>query len=134
MGVDSADWPYTYFSREEMACKCGCGGTPRHEFMLWLDELRGLYANPIHVSSGFRCPAYNALIALTGRNGPHTLGLAADILVYGGHVHKLMKLALAKGATGIGLHQKGDYRHRYLHVDIIPVTDNDHPRPWIWTY
>lgn len=131
--MDSA-WPYTYFTTKEMRCKCGCGGLPRHEFMLWLDELRGIYDKPIHVSSGYRCPAYNALITLTGRNGPHTLGLAVDILVYGSAAHELAWLAMSRGATGVGFNQKGAYRQRYLHLDTIPATDNAHPRPWIWTY
>lgn len=43
-----------------------------------LDELRRLYANPIFITSGYRCPALNK--AVGGKpNSQHVKGQAADI-------------------------------------------------------
>jgi hypothetical protein len=71
-------------------------------------------------------------VSTTGFDGPHTTGKAADILVYGEDALLLLKLALARGFTGIGISQKGDIHSRFIHLDIL--AQPDYPRPFLWSY
>lgn len=127
------DWPYPNFSKKEMQCRCGCGMLPEATFMEKLQHLRNEYGRSMLITSGARCVRYNAVVSSTGNNGPHTTGLAADVLVHGSQAHTLLKLALKHYFTGIGLRQNGAYNSRFMHLDIIE-NSNNHPRPWIWTY
>jgi len=47
-----------------------------------LEEVRALFASPIIISSGYRCPTVNARVG-GGRNSQHISGLAADFTVIG---------------------------------------------------
>jgi uncharacterized protein YcbK (DUF882 family) len=124
---------YKYFSEDEMACKCGCGGLPKHRLMLMLDTLRHMHGKVLIVSSGFRCPAHNIKVAGTGAKGPHTTGLAVDIRTSGRDLFDLMEHVFELSFTGIGFKQHGLWASRYIHLDIIPA-GRDYPRPSIWTY
>lgn len=131
------DWPYKYFSKDEMRCRCGeCDGLPRAEFMAILERIREAIGVPLVVSSGYRCPKYNSHVSTTGENGPHVMGLAADIQAYGVRAFYLVETAIEFGMTGIGLQQRQvtPYGARFVHIDCVPVTDQVHPRPWIWSY
>src|SRR5690606_42128115 len=65
-------------------CKCGCGRNEiQEELVDKLDKLRGIMRIPFRITSGFRCPVHNEKVSSTGRNGPHTTGFAADILLSG---------------------------------------------------
>lgn len=97
-----------------------------------LELMRTEAAFPFVVTSGFRCPEYNAKVSSTGLDGPHTTGLAVDLAVRGSHAFLLTKLAIKHGMTGIGVSQKGD--GRFLHFDSIQPGDKKHLRPWIWSY
>ena len=127
------DWNYPYFTKKEMECSCGCGGLPRPEFMEMLVKIREKASFPFIISSGFRCGPYNAKVSDTGINGPHTLGLACDILVFGDRAYRLIYLAIQYGITGIGIQQKGNKMTRFIHLDSIEP-GGMHPRPWIWSY
>jgi len=83
------------------------------------------------VSSGARCPKYNALVSSSGEEGPHTTGNASDFLISRAPANKLLKLALINGFTGIGIKQHGS--SRFIHLDTL---DNGPgcPRPTIWSY
>ena len=123
-----------YFSDREVACKCGkCDGKNHMDdiFMSRLDSLRAVYGAPIYLTSAYRCPAYNAEISSTGANGPHTTGMAVDIMVSGQHAHRIVKLAMAAGFTGIGVKQSGEYSSRFIHLDTLPMGNT---RPRIWSY
>lgn len=124
---------YKHFSEEEMKCKCGCGGLPKHSFMVKLDELREGLGFPLIVSSGFRCPFYNLAVSATGLTGPHTTGLAADIVIFGNRALKLIVAAVVMGMTGIGVKQKGSHSSRFIHLDCL-ADSLEHPRPWPWSY
>ena len=69
------------FTREEFACKCGCGqDTVDVELVGILQTLRQHFSQPITITSGNRCEAYNAKIG--GAKGSlHLTGRAADIVV-----------------------------------------------------
>ena len=118
---------YKYFSVSEMACKCGCGGLPRHSFMLLMEELRQQAGFPMSVSSGFRCPEYNAAL---GGGPTHPLGLASDIRISGSQAAILVGLAYQIGFMGVGVKQHGPRKGRFIHLD---SWDSDQ-RPMIWSY
>jgi len=122
-----------YFKPDEFACP-HCGKVHIDpELVEKLDEIRYIYGKPITISSGYRCPEYNAKISTTGFAGPHTTGKAVDIPCYGEDALLLLTLALDHGFTGIGVKQKGDHKKRFLHLDICTRADGL-PRPMIWSY
>lgn len=73
----------THFSRQEFACRCGCGRDTVDAMLLSvLQWLRYEMNSAIAISSGFRCDEYNELVQ--GRPGSwHTVGRASDIVVVG---------------------------------------------------
>lgn len=126
------------FSEDEVKCKCGeCSGLPegkeRLDFFMhsldMLQEIRDEYGRPIRLSSAYRCPAYNDRVSRTGRTGPHTLA-AFDIKASAKEAHKIVKIALQKNVTGLGISQKGNHSSRFIHVDWL----HSGKRPWIWSY
>jgi len=121
-----------HFTVAEMACSC-CGDAPMDPgFMAQLEALRLEYGQPMVISSGYRCPAYNVRVASTGASGPHTTGRAADVLVSGPGAYTLLRLALAHGFTGIGIKQHGRHTKRFMHLDNLNGTLR--PQPCIWSY
>jgi uncharacterized protein YcbK (DUF882 family) len=126
-------WAYKYFTQREMTCKCGCGGLPKDSFMEQLEALREDIGFGLKINSGFRCDVYNRKVADSGFKGPHVLGLAADIGIYGEKAYRLLSYAIKHGFIGIGVAQKGPESSRYIHLDTCR-DDDSHPRPWIWSY
>ena len=120
-----------HFSKSELACRCGCGMLPKQDFMDKVEGLRVLYDKPMPVNSAARCPAWNAQVSSTGLNGPHTTGRAIDTEVSRGEAYALLRLALERGFTGIGVNQKGN--KRFMHIDDLPDAPGQ-PRPTIWSY
>jgi zinc D-Ala-D-Ala carboxypeptidase len=121
-----------YFKLAEFECHCGCGRVEMDPaFLDKLDALRAHHGQPLTVSSGYRCPSYNAKVSTTGPTGPHTTGKAADLLVDRGEAYRVLGIALDMGFTGIGIQQKG--HTRYLHLDTVPDAPGQ-PRPTIWSY
>lgn len=136
--LDWSRWPN--FSEDEFRCRghakglCSCGGTAAMDpgFMDRLQAMRSKTLEPFIVTSGYRCPDYNAAIAKTGRNGPHTTGRAVDLLCNGPRAHDILQLAALEGMTGIGVAQRGDHGSRFLHLDDLPA--GNYPRPGLWSY
>lgn len=126
-------WNYPYFTEKEMSCNCGCGGLPQDSFMQILVTMREEAGFPFIISSGYRCPVYNSQVSDSGFTGPHTLGLAADVRLYGERALKFIAIALKHGMTGIGVGQKGEFRSRYIHTDCVKP-GGSYPRPTIWSY
>lgn len=125
------DWSrYPNFSESEFACS-HCGKAEMDPgFLNKLQRLRDRYGKPIVVTSGYRCPEYNDEISSTGRDGPHTTGMAVDINVGGTNGHRLLYFALLEGFSGIGVNQKGAQDERFIHLDTLSKP----PRPNIWSY
>lgn len=101
-----------------------------------MDRLQALRARldfPLIINSAYRSPSYNATVAKTGRNGPHTTARAFDIQIYGARALELERLAPAYGFTGIGDKQHGPHNKRMVHIDDLPDGPGC-PRPWKWTY
>lgn len=116
-----------HFSDAELTCKCGCGMLPQQTAVDRLELLRGSCGFPFPVTSGARCPTYNASVSSTGEDGPHTTGRAFDIAVSHEQAYILVKRALEVGYTGIGVSQKGN--SRFIHLDDLALG-----RPRIWSY
>lgn len=127
------DWAeYPNFSRAEFAC-AHCGRAEMQpDFVYRLQELRDKYGKPLRITSGYRCPEYNAQISSTGKDGPHTTGRAVDIAISRGEAYSLLRLAITMGFTGIGFAQKGS--GRFLHLDDLLRHETAGPRPTIWSY
>lgn len=72
-----------HFSRNEFACRCGCGTADvAPELVDVLEDVRAHFGVPVAVNSGRRCPAHNA--ACNGAPASqHLNGTAADIVVKG---------------------------------------------------
>lgn len=126
------DSPWQYFTMEELTCHCGCGEMKMNDgFMQKVVTLRHSLNFPFNVTSGYRCPEYNATISKTGRDGPHTTGHALDIEVRGSEALDLIGAMRSHNMTGLGVKQHG--RSRFVHIDDLPPT-NKRPRPWVWSY
>lgn len=119
------------FADKELACKCGCGMLPAHDFMLKVERVRVRFGKPMPVASGARCPSHNARESHTGDDGPHTTGRALDVAIRGADALTLVSILLEEGFTGIGVSQKGE--SRFLHFDDLPANEK-RPRPYLWSY
>ena len=118
-----ADMITPNFSKSEMASRCGCGIFEMDdEFMRMLQELRNQMNGPLRVTSARRCDTHNHEVstAKNKKNGVHTLGQAADVLISGERAMLLFEKARHIGFSGIGLSQKGDHTSRFVHLDTKP--------------
>lgn len=117
-----------YFNAGEFACSHCAKNLISPDLLTELDELRHICGFPFVISSGYRCPDHNARVSSTGRNGPHTTGLAADIAVSHENAVTILEHALQNQAfTGIGVQQKGS--GRFIHLDMVA-----RPTRTIWSY
>lgn len=110
-------WKWLHFTPAEVECRCGCAGLPEEYLLAKLETIRALVKRPLIISSAYRCAQHNAAISTTGASGPHTTGLAVDILASGALAADVVYSALLLGAMGIGVHQKGPIAQRFVHVD-----------------
>lgn len=118
------------FSDLELRCSC-CGENKMDpSFLVRLQDIREIFGVPMHISSAYRCPAWNTRKSKSGANGPHTTGRAVDVLVSGNDALRLIRIALERGITGVGVSQKGEYTDRFLHIDDL----TDGIRPHTWSY
>jgi zinc D-Ala-D-Ala carboxypeptidase len=123
-----------HFKEAEFTCHCGCGKADMEPtFMIWLDGLRRDLRRPMVVTSGYRCPEYNAKVSSTGLDGPHTKGKAADIGMSGAAAFFLVSLAMQRGVQGVGVKQHGPHERRFIHLDTLHH-DEAGTRPWVWSY
>lgn len=122
---------WRHFVIDEFACRhCGVNLID-HQFVTELDDLRQAVGFALPVSSGYRCPVYNAQVSKTGTTGPHTTGRAVDLVVSHAQALKVVRVASIMGFTGIGVQQKGT--GRFIHLDNLPNAPGQ-PRPTIWSY
>ena len=80
-----------------------------------------IYDQPIHVISGYRCPATNAMLAArsqrVAKNSYHMAGMAIDIRLPGRPLAALRDAAIVLGLGGVGYYPESDF----VHVDTGPV-------------
>lgn len=103
-----------YFSAEELACKCGCGGTTNNPYLLaGLDRIREAIGGPLYVSCAYRCQAHNDSIPGSVPNSQHVDGSAADVLQPDGMSFGEFKWYVEEysGADGIGLYPYDGFIH-----------------------
>lgn len=121
---------WNYFKIEEFACNC-CQSCIIDEYMVnRLDLVRAELGFPLVVRSGYRCPEHNQRVSTTGPRGPHTTGCAVDIAVSGERAQRLIRVALQREFTGIGVKQHGEHARRFIHLDTL----TEGTRPTIWSY
>lgn len=115
--------PDSYFTTEELACRCGCGfgSTERDidkDLIESLNMMRVLYGKPMVVTSGARCKYYNGQIGGLPDSAhlPHLITAqcrAVDISVRSSYDrYELMRIALNVGITRFGLGPD------FLHLDV----------------
>ncbi len=79
------------------------------------------FAQPIHVTSGYRSPRTNAAARRrnphVARNSYHMQGKAVDIRVPGFSLSKLRRAAIELKAGGVGTYPRASF----LHLDVGPV-------------
>lgn len=76
-------WPTPYFTRNEFACKCGCGfNTIDYEVIIACHAIREFFDRPVKITSACRCEAHNKAVGGSAAS-QHLLGRAADIQVEG---------------------------------------------------
>ena len=102
---------FRYFTREEFACRCGCGRNEiPDEFIHDLDKLREGCGFPLVVNSGWRCENHPKE-AVKVRPGEHNRA-AADLRAKNGRqLYVIQEQAFALGFNGIAA---GD---GFVHVD-----------------
>lgn len=126
--------PWEFFDLSELKCKCGqCNSTGLEmsdSFMQMMVAIREKLGFPLNVSSAYRCPHYNNIVAETGLNGPHTTGKALDIVLRGEPALRLIGAAIDAGMMGVGVSQKT--YDRFIHLDMCESPQ--YPRPNIWSY
>jgi zinc D-Ala-D-Ala carboxypeptidase len=125
--------PWRFFSREELRCRCGCGGGWKDMdpgFMASVSRLRRELGFAFHVSSAYRCLMRDVN---SGGHGAHVTGCAIDIAISGPKAYELVSMAAARGFRRIGINQRGPHDERFIHLDMLTKTDG-YPCPRIWTY
>ena len=79
------------------------------------------YAGRIHVISGYRCPATNAMLAArspkVSKTSFHMRGMAIDIRLPGRPLPEVRDAAILLGIGGVGFYPESDF----VHVDTGPV-------------
>ena len=131
---------YSYFSNNELKCKCGkCNTDEKAMSVIFMERLIALreYLNfPFIVTSGVRCLDHQmavSTITVKLNEAPHVLGRGIDIQVFGRQALSIISHAADFGFTGIGIQQKGGIISRFIHLDNLPANDHRN-RPWVWTY
>jgi uncharacterized protein YcbK (DUF882 family) len=100
------------FMTWEFRCQC-CREVLVDETLInVLEELRELAGGPLHVTSGYRCPAHNKDVG-GSKNSYHMKGMAADIYCETMNPKDVACCAeTVQAIRGIGV-----YRH-FTHVDV----------------
>lgn len=127
------DWDkYPNFSAKELACKhCGADGI-RPEMMEILQSIRNEFDKPIFLSSGFRCVKH-PVEQEKATPGEHAHGLAVDILCHSEKALDIIKMAQARDVRRIGIHQKGNFNGRFVHLGLADKYNLSFPVA-LWTY
>lgn len=102
-----------HFTEAELSCRCGCGSMDlKPRLLKALGRLRVAYGEPIIITSGYRCEAYNKKIK-GSQDSQHCLGLAVDVGIAASvNRYRLISCALALGFRGVGIDPA------FIHLDM----------------
>lgn len=118
--MSEINWPkyHPYFKPQEFACKeTGVHGV-KPELLDLLLTLRLDWGRAMTITSGYRSPKHS-LEKRKAAPGPHTTGLACDVVINpGADVWDFVALAMKHGFTGIGISQRAG-RPRFVHIDLL---------------
>ncbi len=126
---EPGDWKESWenFKPKELSCS-HCKQLMIHAgLMNLLQKARGVLG-PLSISSGYRCPAHNAVISSTGKTGPHTTGMAVDILTSNSQERKQLIDYFANKVTGLGIAKS------FIHIDLLTAEEGFEVRPNCWIY
>lgn len=118
-----------YFKPSEFACKCGSptcrakSSTVKAELLDRLNTLRARVGRPLIVTSGLRCPEYNAQVGGVG-DSEHTTGEAADIAAPSSRERYELLL------VGLGLFNRVGVGKTFIHFGISTTLAPD----VVWLY
>lgn len=125
--MDPENWKHIeHFSRESFECPCCKEGPEKmdSEMISDLDAAREAAGIPFVVTSGYRCPEYNAEVGAISSSA-HVRGYAVDIACGGSRSrHKIVTALKRQGFTRIGVAKD------FVHVD----SDPDKPAKVMWVY
>ena len=112
-----------WFTRDEFACKCGCGyNTVDADLLSIANRIRNHYNAPVTVTSGCRCIRYNREVGgaepdyfdgepVFGTGSQHIWARAMDLIVAGVHPASVAAYCVSIGVQGLG-----EYSN-FTHVD-----------------
>lgn len=130
MNIDWSNYPN--FTPKELACKhCGADGI-QPEMMDILQSMRDELEKPIFLSSGYRCVKH-PVEQEKDKPGEHTFGFAIDIICHSDRALQFIKMAQSRDINRIGVHQKGNYNGRFIHLGIADKYNLAFPVA-LWTY
>ena len=121
------DITQSYFSEEELKCKCGCSSCNMDgEFLYKLNKARHKDGKPWKVNSAYRCTKHNASVG-GKKNSAHVHGCAVDI-----HAPtSARKFEIVTAALSVGFNRIGIGKN-FVHLD--SDTSAGHPANVLWTY
>ncbi len=103
-----------HFSRDEFACKCGCGFMAVDvDLLAVLTDLREHFGKAVKINSACRCEAHNKAVGGEDKS-QHMHGMAADLVVVGASPAKVHQYLVGQypDTYGIGLYKT------WVHVDV----------------
>lgn len=98
---------------------CCTKGKVDEKLVKILQNIRDHFGKPVHISSAYRCPAWNQKVGGVSRSY-HLSGQAADIKVDDTSPAEVAKYAESIGVLGIGLYDTDKDGH-FVHVDTRAV-------------
>lgn len=114
------------FSRDEFACRCGCGKSDVNmELVERLQRLRSLMRVPIRVVSGVRCAEHNASVGGKPDSG-HLTGEEVDIAVPNSHY----RWAMLRWIFSYSLFNRIGIGQDFMHLGVSQTL----PQEVAWTY
>ena len=106
------------FTRDEFACKCGCGTNKIKDEVIDLAQaVRDEVGFAMPITSGYRCEKHPIERAKM-QPGTHSKGLAFDVGVSGWKARMITAALLRRSVGGVGVKQKGSIAGRFVHGDI----------------
>ena len=105
-------------------CPAGFHVLPTETLLHTLDVVREAYGKPITITSGVRCPVYNAKVGGVV-DGEHTTGHAADLFSPDSFTrYRLLAAALKVGVSRIGVGSN------FFHIGV----GGTFPQSCVWLY